>query len=166
MNVRVKLAVALVGVALLAAVIGGSAAAQEGNADRGLDVDTMVEVYNDNYQNAPAVVGDRFAGNTVELRYANGSVPSKDGGTAHTLVLDENGKVTSHSASGTGDEDIRIRTSRETVERIVDSETPGKAFDEAYENGEIKVSGVGLGNAVKVELAKLAVWLGKTFGVL
>lgn len=163
---RAECAVALVGVALLPVAVVGPAVAQETTEDRsGPDVDELVEGYNEDYRDAPEVIQTQFGGDTVEIRWADGAIPAKDEGTAYTLTLGEDGKVVSHTECGTDDEDVRVRTSRETVERIVESDEPEEAFEEAHEDGEIRITGVGLHNAVKVELAKLAVWFGRTFGL-
>ena len=156
--------VAVVGL-VLGILVAGSAGAQ--SADAGdVDLERLVETYNANVDEAPDIARGQLAGQTIEIRIGEGDeMAEKDTGEALYVTTAESGRVTDYGAADAESPTIRVRTSQATLDRILNAENPGKAFDEAYSNGEIKINGLTLTESVKIELVKFAVWLGKTFSI-
>jgi hypothetical protein len=157
-----------VAVSLLAALLVLSSAPALGAQSSGdLDLDAMVDTYNANLDDAPGIARGELAGKSIELRAGSGStMATASSGTAYHFTTDEDGVVTDFGEGDATDADVRVRTSEDTMNRILESDDPAAAFDTAYENGEIEISGLTLTDSLRIELVKFAVWLGKLFGFL
>lgn len=157
-----------VAVSLLAALLVVSSAPALGAQSGGdVDLDAMVETYNANLGDAPGIAKGELAGTTVELRVGSGAtMATASSGTAYHFTTDDDGVVTDYGEGDATDANVRIRTSEDTLNAILESDDPAAAFDTAYENGEIEIGGLTLTDSLRIELVKFAVWLGKLFGVL
>jgi hypothetical protein len=164
MNTLKKAAVVGLVLGLLAA---GTVGAQSDGAGTGdVDLERLVETYNANVDEAPDIARGQLAGQTIEIRVGDGEeLAAKDTGTAFYVTTAESGRVTDYGDGDAESPTIRVRTSEATLDRILNAEEPGRAFDEAYSNGEIQINGLTLTESVKIEVVKFAVWLGKTFGL-
>ena len=160
----------LVGVTLtllVSAVPGGVLAQDSESTGNQVNLDSIVSTYNANVGDAPAIARGRFAGETLELRVGSGdTIAETDTGDAYQFETNGDGEITEYGASVGGDPSIRIRTSESTFDTIVNAEDPAAEFDAQYEAGNVEISGLTITKALEVELAKFAVWLGKTFGLL
>lgn len=159
----------LVGVALsLLLSAAGGALAQDGETgESGRNVDTLVGIYNANVDEAPGIARDRFADETFELRVGSGdTVATKTSGEVYRFETNADGEIVAHGQDVDSEPSIRVRTSESTFDAIVNAEDPAEEFDAQYEAGNIEIAGLSLTKALEVELAKFAVWLGKTFGFL
>ncbi|WP_255197021.1 hypothetical protein [Halorarius litoreus] len=158
-------------VGLLAALVVLSASpalgAQSEGVDGAVDLDAMVELYNANLGDAPGIAKGELAGKTVELRVGSGStVATSSTGTVYHFTTNDEGEITDYGDAAGDSPNVRVLTSEAAMDRILASEDPAAAFDAAYENGDITVSGVTLTDSIRIELVKFGVWLGKLFGVL
>jgi hypothetical protein len=168
MNSTVK-RLALVGIAfaMLVSVVPGGVVAQDGGGDEQVDLDNLVTVYNDNVDAAPSIARGRFASETLEVRIGQGdSVATAESGTVYYFTTDSDGVVTDYGPESAEDPGIRVRTSQQTFDAILEAEDPAAEFNAQYEAGNVKVSGLTLTKSVEVEITKFAVWLGKTFGLI
>lgn len=141
------------------------AVAAQGTVDCGDDaVTTVVTTYNANLQDAPDIVSDLFGGKTTELRIGPGStMPTATTGEAYHFTLTNEGAVTDCAAGDADSPAIRVRMSNETLTSVATADDPGAAFEQAYNDGDIRVSGVGLTNAVLMELVRFGSWLAGLF---
>lgn len=159
-----RLLAALLAVLVVLSVVPGPALAQE---VEGVDMDRLVEVYNANVDQAPGIARGQLAGQRVELRIGEGStVAGADTGSAYHFTTAENGTITDYGEGEPADPTVRVRTSEDAYFAIVESDDPAGEFDQQYEAGNVEINGIGLTNAVVVELVKLGVWLGKLFGLV
>jgi hypothetical protein len=158
-----RLLAVLLAVLVVLSVVPGPALAQE---IEGVDMDRLVDVYNANVDQAPSIARGQLAGQRVELRIGEGStVAGADTGTAYHFTTAENGTVTDYGEGEPADPTVRVRTSEDAFFAILESEDPAGEFDRQYDAGNVEVNGIGLSNAVKVELVKFAAWVGKTLGL-
>lgn len=157
-----------VAVGLAVALVVFSAAPTVGaQSEGGLDLDSMVQLYNENLDSAPSIAKGELAGKSIELRVGNGgTMATASSGTAYHFTTDADGQVTDYGEGDADSPNVRVRTSEETMNAILESDDPQAAFDTAYENGEIAISGVTLTDSIRIELVKFGVWLGKLFGVI
>ena len=150
-------------VVVLSAVPGPALAQDAGD----VDLDGLVDAYNENVDQAPSIVRGQLAGQDIELRIGDGStVAGAETGTAYHFTTAEDGTVTSYGEGPADDPDYRVRTSEEAFFAILDAPDPAAEFDRRYEAGDVRINGVGTANAVKVEVVKAAVWVGRTIGLL
>lgn len=132
----------------------------------GADMDELVSQYNANVDEAPGLITNRLAGERVELRFGSGdSMASSDSGSAHHFDIDSDGTVTDHSEGAPEDPTIRVLTSENTIDEILASDDPGSAFNEAYNNDEIRIEGVGVVNSVKIGVTKAGFRVGSSLGL-
>lgn len=156
-------------VVVVLSVAPGSALAQDADD---VDLDRFVEAYNANVDEAPGIVRGQLAGGEVELHIGDGStIAGADTGTAYRFTIAEDGTVTDYGEGEAADPDYRVRTSEEVFLDILgsggsDPAAAAAAFDRHYDAGRIEIEGVGVANSVKVEAVKLAVWVGRTLGLL
>jgi hypothetical protein len=153
----------ILAVAVVLSVVPGPAVAQDADD---VNLDRLVEAYNANVDRAPGVVRGQLAGQSVELRVGEGStVAGPDSGTVYRFTTAENGTVTSYAEGEAADPDYRVRTSEDAFLAIVDSSDPAAEFGEQRDAGNVRINGVGVSNAVKVEAVKAAVRIGQTLGL-
>lgn len=73
--------------------------------------------------------------------------------------------MTEHSEGAPEDPTIRVLTSENTIDEILASDDPGSAFNEAYNNDEIRIEGVGVVNSVKIGVTKAGFRVGSSLGL-
>ena len=155
-------------VSLLAAlVVLSSAPALGAQAGGDLDLETMVDTYNANLDDAPGIAKGELAGKSIELRVGSGStMATATSGTVYHFTTNADGAITDFGEGDATSPNVRVRTSEDTLNAILESDDPAAAFDTAYENGDIEINGLTLTDSLRIELVKFAVWLGKLLGVL
>jgi hypothetical protein len=88
--------------------------------------------------------GDRLAGKTVKA-----VVTGEEETVVFTFTMDENNHITDLQAGDTGDADLKMTTSKATIERVLNADNPAQAFRDAYANDDIRIkTDYGLGEAV------------------
>lgn len=160
MSVTRHLPVLLVLVTLFGLLAMTPVAAQ-GTVDCGDDAATTVATtYNQNLDQAPDFVKGLFAGKTTELRIGSGStMPTATTGDAYHFTLTDDGRLTDCAPGDAESPDVRVRMSNETLTEIATADSPGTAFEDAYDDGDVQVNGVGVTNTIVVGAAKFANWL-------
>lgn len=168
MKRRRRIGATVLALTLVGVLFAGAApvAAQQEDIDDD-DVEHVVDVYNENIDDAPETLQNLLSGETIELRVGDGDqVASEDSGEAFHLNLDDDAKVEEYGEGPADDPTVRVLTSENAIERIVEHERPADQFVEEYDDGEIQFEGVGFVNTVKVEAVKTAAWLVRTAGLL
>lgn len=145
---RCLLAVAIV--VASASMVVGPAVAQSDQPDWAdelySDLQPMVGVYNAEVDASDAgIAGDQLKGETVNLvvTAANGSQASA------SFRMDSELKIRDLAQGTRDDATMKMTTDRATMERIIESETPASSFQNALQNGDITIDGLGTVNAVK-----------------
>lgn len=153
---------------LLAALVVLSAAPALGAQSGGtLDLDTMVDTYNANLGDAPGIAKGELAGKSIELRVGSGStMATPSSGSSYHFTTNSDGTITDFGEGDATNGNVRVRTSEDTLDGILESGDPAAAFNTAYENGEIAINGMTLTDSIRIELVKFGVWLGKLLGFL
>lgn len=97
----------------------------------------------------------RLAGKT-----ANVFVESSDGTATMSFSMNEQQQITDLSLGTVEDADIDVRTDRETLDAIVNSENPPATFRDAYQDGRItiKSSGGFVGSLSSGRIVDWAFW--------
>lgn len=151
------LAVALA-VLLSVGLAAGPVAAAEQTSEA--DAKEVVEFYNQNVDEAPDVVRDRFADERVTLTV------ERDGQTneVYTAVTDDDARIVSFE-EGSHDPTMRVTTDEETVRNIAQSEDSAGAAVDAYQSDRIAVEGVGVTNTVKVEATEIGYAIASKLGL-
>lgn len=124
------------------------------------DAQEVVEFYNQNVDQVPDVVRDRFADERVSLTV------ERDGQSdeVYTAVTDDEGQVVSFE-EGTHDPTMRVTTDEATVRDVARSENPQSAAMDAYRSERVDVEGVGITNTVKVEATKIGYAVASKLGL-
>lgn len=150
------LAVALAVLLSVGLAAGPVAAEQTSEAD----AKEVVEFYNQNIDEAPDVVRDRFADERVTLTV------ERDGQTdeVYTAVTDDDARIVSFE-EGSHDPTMRVTTDEETVRNIAQSEDSAGAAVDAYQSDRIDVEGVGVTNTVKVEATEIGYAIASKLGL-
>lgn len=149
-------------VLLTAGLVGGPAAvaAQDSQASQA-DAEDVVAVYNQNVDQAPDVIRDRFADERVVLTVERAGEEDE----VYTAVTDEDARIQSLE-EGAHDPTMRVTTDEETMRDIAQSEdTVGTAVD-AYRSDRVEVEGVGITNTVTVEATKIGYAVASKLGLL
>ncbi|MFQ3319160.1 MAG: hypothetical protein ACI8UR_000552 [Natronomonas sp.] len=125
------------------------------------DAETVAETYNDNIDQVPDVIKNRFADERVEI-----SVEASDGtAQTYTAVTDEQARI-QELKEGSDDPTIHVSTDEETINEVANADDPKAAGLEAYNSDEVTVEGVGFTNKVKVGAAKVSYRVGSALGIL
>ena len=158
----------LLAVLLAAAVVlSGASGTVLAQGVEEIDLDELVSTYNANVDQAPDIVRGQLAGQRIELRIGDGStVAGANTGTAYRLVTADDGTITDYGEGEPANPTVRVRTSEDAYFAVVESDDPAGEFDRQYEAGNIEINGIGLTNAIVIELVKLGVWIGKLFGLV
>ncbi len=136
------------------------------SAEEGIDLDAVVDEYNQNIDQAPGFIQSVAGGERVELRVGESdTVPSSESGEVYWMDIDDDGLVVDSGDGAHDDPTIRVRTTETAVNSVLGTGEPADAFGEAYADGDIVIEGVGLSKTVQVELAKLGAWIGQTLGL-
>lgn len=150
----------------VAVVLSGASGTALAQGTEEVDLGELVSAYNENVDQAPDVVRGQLAGQRVELRIGDGStVAGPNTGTAYHFTTADDGTITDYGEGEAADPTVRVRTSEDAFFAILESEDPAGEFDRQYEAGKIEINGIGLTNAVKIELVKFAAWVGETLGL-
>lgn len=155
--------IAPVAVALAVLLTVGLAAGPVAAAGQASQADTedVVEVYNQNVDQAPDVIRDRFADERVVLTVERAGEEDE----VYTAVTDEDARIVSLE-EGADDPTMRVTTDEETMRDIAESEdTVGTAVD-AYRSDRVEVEGVGVTNTVTVEATKIGYAVASKLGLL
>ena len=137
-----------------------AAVAQESQASQA-DAEEVVEVYNQNVDEAPDVIRDRFADERVVLTVERAGQEDE----VYTAVTDEDARIVSLE-EGAHDPTMRVTTDEQTIRDIAESEdTVGTAVD-AYRSDRVDVEGVGVTNTVTVEATKIGYAVASKLGLL
>lgn len=159
---RIKPLAAALAVLLTVGLVAGPAAvaAQESQASQA-DAEEVVEMYNQNVDQAPDVVRDRFADERVVLTVERAGEEDE----VYTAVTDEDARIVSLE-EGAHDPTMKVTTDEQTMRDIAQSEdTVGTAVD-AYRSDRVEVEGVGVTNTVTVEATKIGYAVASKLGLL
>ena len=135
----------------LLALPAGTASAEECSLDA-VRMQTLVDTYNQNVDRAPAIARGQFAGERIDVR-----LEASDGERRFTAITAADGQIISLREEAATDPTLRVETSESTVCDVVTADSPKRAFLDAYDGGEIDVSGVGVVNSVKASVVKIGV---------
>lgn len=125
------------------------------------DTEQVIEAYNENVDEVPTVIRNRFADERVAITLEREGAENLQ----YTAVTNADAEVTSVE-EGVVDPTVKVTTDEETVREVANSEHPGDAGVEAYESEDVQVEGVGVTNTVKVESVKLGYNIASTLGLL
>ncbi len=135
---------------VLAGGLAAPAAAQGDQPEWGdqmyTELEGMVGVYNENVNAEDLGV----AASQVRNERVNLVVTDSDGSQATaSFRLDSELKIQELQQGTRDDATMKMSTDRQTVDRIVESNNPSRAFQNAIQNGDITIDGIGTINAVK-----------------
>lgn len=157
-------ALLVVGIVVAATLGTGAVAAQEDQRsdDRLVEnLDALANTYNQNLEQVPGVFRDQLANERVEV-----VVESDDGANHYAANTGDGARVTAIERGEAENPTVRVTTDAETLEEIRTADDPASTAVDAYDSGEIKISGVGVVNAVKVTVVEAAVSVGRTLGLI
>lgn len=157
-------ALLVVGIVVAATLGTGAVAAQEDQRsdDRLVEnLDALANTYNQNLEQVPGVFRDQLANERVEV-----VVESDDGANHYAAKTGDGARVTAIERGEAENPTVRVTTDTETLEEIRTADDPASTAVDAYDSGEIKISGVGVVNAVKVTVVEAAVSVGRTLGLI
>jgi len=154
----------LVVVVALVAGVTGPASAQSnppitcGGETGEIQINQVVDVYNDNTDAVPSMVGSVAAANTTELRIKNAAQEH------YTLQADGSLEITSVELGEAENPNVIVKTDRQTACSLYTAADPVATFNQAYDSGEITIEGAGTIDKAKVFIAKQAMNLAGMFG--
>lgn len=125
------------------------------------DTDEVVDAYNQNVDEIPDFVKNRFADERVAVTIERDDAEPIE----HTAVTDKSAHIV-ELEDGIADPTIRIITDEQTLREISNAENPVEAGTEAYKSEDVTVEGVGVTNTVVIETAKFVHRLGSSLGLL
>lgn len=160
---RTRGALVLLLAGLVAATLATPVAAQDGGDDRLVeDLDALAETYNENLDSVPGVFQGQLSNERVDIR-----VTTDDGEQRYYAETGANARVT-EIERGEGDRSptVRVHTDEETLDAIRSSETPAETAVAAYDDGDIRITGAGPVDTVRVEAVKAAVGVGRFLGLV
>lgn len=156
-----SLLVAALLVASLFALPVGTASAQECSLDAA-ELEPMVAAYNANLDRVPGVARGQLSDQRIDV-----GIATPGGERRFAVTTDADGRITEFSETAAEDPTLRVETSESTICDVVTANDPPTAFADAYDTGEIDVSGVGIVNSVKIGAVKVGVgvarWLSGLF---
>lgn len=122
----------------------------------------LIDTYNANVDRVPGVVRGQLSGQTIDVR-----IDAPAGERRFAVTTADDGRIIAFEESTASDPTLRVETSQSTICGIAGSPDPAGAFADAYDSGEIDVSGVGVLNSVKFGAVKvgagIARWLSNLF---
>jgi hypothetical protein len=150
------------GVILAGSLTAAPVVAQESDDPLVEDLDALVATYNDNLDQVPALFRGQLANERVDIR-----VERDDGTDRFYAETGQNARVESLER-GTGERQptVRVRTDERTLSAIGTADDPAARAVEAYNDGDISITGVGVVNSVRVAVVKTAVDVGRLIGLL
>jgi len=125
---------------IVLAVSISASALFEGNS-----LQSYVDRYNANMDNAPTILKSLLGNEKVEVNIllANGNIQNIG-------IQTENGLITTTVDGGFDDPSIEIKTSEETIDKIVKARDPITAFTEARDRGDVVIIGNTLTTRLKL----------------
>ena len=124
------------------------------------DAEEVVEFYNQNVDEVPDVVRDRFADERVTLTVERDGQADE----VYTAVTDDDARVVSLE-EGSSDPTMRVTTDEETIRDIAESNDSASAAIDAYRSDRVDVEGVGVTNTVTVEATKIGYAIADRLGL-
>lgn len=98
-------------------------------------------------------VGDYFSDERM-----NWEISRTNGSTLFIALVIENGNIVEFREGTVKDPSINAFTSEKTIRDLLNSKD-SKALREAWDNGEIRIDGVGIGNAVRIGFMGFVNWI-------
>lgn len=81
-------------------------------------------------------------------------------------TTDQDGYITSLEKGAPENPTLRLKSDEETVEKIINSDTPTKETQDALLNGKITYEGVTIGNKIQIAIIKMVQWVAQLSGVI
>lgn len=144
----------------LFALPAGSASAQACSLDAA-EIQPLVDTYNRNVEQVPGMARGQLSGQQVDLRIATAG-----GERRFAVDTADDGRIVTFEETTADDPSLRVETSESAICGIITGNDPVAEFAQAYESGEIDVSGVGVVNSVKMGLVKVGVGIAKRLSSL
>lgn len=98
-------------------------------------------------------VGDYFSDERM-----NWEISRTNGSTLFIALVIENGNIVEFREGTVKDPSINAFTSEKTIRDLLNSKD-SKALREAWDNGEIRIDGVGIGNAIRIGFMGFVNWI-------
>jgi len=112
------------------------------------DIQHGVDVYNQGAENAPDILKALLGDERVQIEV------SKSDGTVLLAGLDtKDGLVVNTTAGEIEDPTIVVNATEDAITRVIESDDPAAAFEEAKDNGEISIEGTTWSARLKVAAA-------------
>jgi hypothetical protein len=150
-------AVAFAALLAVGLVATPAAAAVEPTAD---DAEEAVELYNENVDEVPDFIRDRFADERVVVRVER----TGEADVVYTAETDEDARVVAFE-EGEHDPTLRVVTDEKTIREVADAENPRVAAMNAYESDDVSVEGVGFTDSLRVALAEIGHEIASALGL-
>lgn len=112
------------------------------------ELTTVVERYD---------VGEYFSDERM-----NWKVKKTDGSSLHIAVVVENGNIVEFYEGKIKDPSINAYTSEKTIRNLLD-EKNSQSIRDAWNNGDIRIEGVGIGNAIRIGFMGFVNWVTAPF---
>lgn len=112
------------------------------------ELTTVVERYN---------VGEYFSDERM-----NWKIKKTDGRSLHIAVVVENGDIVEFYEGKIKDPSINAYTSEETIRSLL-NEKNSQSIRDAWNNGDIRIEGVGIGNAIRIGFMGFVNWVTAPF---
>ncbi|TKR28127.1 hypothetical protein [Natronomonas salsuginis] len=138
----------------------GTVSAQECSLDAD-QLNPLVDVYNENLDQVPGLVKGQLSDQRIDVR-----IDAADGERRFAVSTDSDGRVTQFEEAVAEDPTVRVETDESTTCDVITSDDPAATFNQAYENGDIEVTGVGVTNRVKIGAVKVGVSVVKSLSGL
>lgn len=127
----------------------GTATAQECSLETD-ELTPLVDVYNENLDQVPGLVRGQLSDQRIDVR-----IDAADGEQRFAVSTDADGRITQLNEAVAEDPTVRVETDESTTCDVITSDDPAATFNQAYEDGSIEVTGVGITNQVKIGAVKL-----------
>jgi hypothetical protein len=138
----------------------GTASAQECSLEAD-ELTPLVDVYNENLDQVPGLVKGQLSDQRIDVQ-----VDAADGERRFAVSTDADGRITQLEEAVAEDPTVRVETDESTACDIITSDDPAATFNQAYEDGSIEVTGVGVTNRVKIGAVKVGVGVLKSLSGL
>lgn len=147
---------------LVVASLAGPVAAQDGGDERLVEnLDALAATYNENLDAVPDVFVGQLANERVNIR-----VDTDDGEQWYYAETGDDARVEDLERGQGDDATVRVTTDAATLDAIRSADDPAAAALDAYDSGDVRISGVGVVDSVKVEVVKAAVSVGRFLGLV
>lgn len=123
------------------------------------NADSLTEAYNDNTDAVPGVLSGTVSDTTIHGIVTDAE--TRD----YTITTGADREVSAFRTGAPADAAVEVETDCATIRTIADAENRSKAFGTAYDEGAIRIRGVGPINTVLVEVLELGVRIGGLFGL-